>query len=178
MRTNYKSALRVPRELAPGLFMWVPGTATFSEVELGGALYTVQMTLDATDEGVRPTSVTVSADKGGPPVTATVFRDVPVGQLTQHAIALAAMRGRRTRTKGTTEIDVLDSALTDEQAELLRLRGPTDESLEWAAYFYNLARLVGRPPAREVELSLGLPRTTASKWIRRAREKGLIDGQR
>jgi transposase-like protein len=43
-----------------------------------------------------------------------------------------------------------------------------------AAWVYNVASLVGLPPAKKVERELGLPRTTASKWIRRARDMGLI----
>jgi hypothetical protein len=50
-------------------------------------------------------------------------------------------------------------------------------TLEWVAFFYNLGRAVGLPPARQVELELNVPRTTASKWVRRAREEGLIHGE-
>jgi hypothetical protein len=66
--------------------------------------------------------------------------------------------------------------LSDQDVAYLRLQGPTDDSLEWVAYFYNLAGVLGLPPARQVEVGLDLPRTTATKWIRRARDKGLLDG--
>jgi len=67
--------------------------------------------------------------------------------------------------------------LSDEEVARLRKQGPTDETLGWVAYFYNLAGILGLPPAKQVEVSLRVPRTTASKWVRRAKEKGLIDGE-
>jgi hypothetical protein len=37
--------------------------------------------------------------------------------------------------------------------------------------------VLGLPPAKQVELSFEVPRTTASKWVRRARERGFLDGK-
>ena len=43
---------------------------------------------------------------------------------------------------------------------------------------YNLAAIVGLPPVRQVELELGLPHSTASAWIRKAKEQKLIGPER
>lgn len=50
----------------------------------------------------------------------------------------------------------------------------TDEFLAQAARVYRRALLVGRPPVDAVMTGLGLPRTTASRWITRARDRGLL----
>ncbi len=160
---------------APGLFMHLPGTVTQSDVEIEGALYDVAIVLDRTAEGgVRATAVTVTAHDGSPPVTGTTLRAVRVWDLVQQAILLAAHRGRRKVANEVTTTEVLTSTLSDADAEQLRLHGPTDKSLEWVAHFYNLAQAVGLPPAKQVQLAIGLPRTTATKWIKRARDKGLL----
>jgi len=131
-----------------------------ADVELESAFYDVEMTLDMTKEGIRPTSVKVAAQEGGPPVTGTTLRALRVWDLARAAIP-----------------STVSNALSDEDVARLRTQGPTDETLGWVAYFYNLAGVLGVPPARQVEIDLGLPRTTASKWVRRAREKGLIGAQ-
>jgi len=103
------------------------------------------------------------------------LRAVKVWDLARAGIITGAHRGRSEATSdGGTATELLSTSLTDQDTELIRLRGPVRESLEWAAWFYNLARVLGLPPAKQVELELGLPRTTAAKWIRRARDMGLI----
>ena len=119
--------------------------------------------------------MTVTAPEGSPPLTSTILRAVPVQRLARAAILAGVQRGRRKRTSdGGTSTEILSPGLDDKDLELVRLRGPVPESLEVAAWVYNVAHLVGLPPARQVELTLGLPRTTASKWIKRARDMGLI----
>lgn len=62
----------------------------------------------------------------------------------------------------------------DDLAKVCRFQGPTPETLGWVALIYGSAKELGLPPARQVEKDLGLPRTTASKWVRRARQQGFI----
>ncbi|WP_341359075.1 hypothetical protein V5H98_15230 [Georgenia sp. M64] len=172
--------------------MRVPVTVLCEGVELEGALYDVALTIDMTDDdGLRPVAVKVAAQKGSPPIASTTLRSVKVGELTREALALVVEPRARRRTglvgPHARAIDVakhgMDPAqhtvtitpnLDDEARARLRQQGPTDEALAWVAYFYNLATLLGLPPARHVEVNLGLPRTTASKWVRRARERGLL----
>ena len=180
MRITYETGLGLfSNEVAPGLFMGLPGVATFEDAELEGALYDVKMTLDMTAEGIRPTSVTVTAQQDSPAVTGTTLRALRVWDLAREAILIGVSRGTRTDTKdGSFEVGIMGSALPNEEVARLRAQGPTDETLGWVAYFYKLGDVLGLPPAKQVEVSLQLPRTTASKWVRRAREKGLIaDGK-
>ena len=180
METSYKFAAQqvLANEVAPGLFMAVPGLARFTDVELESAFYDVEMTLDMTKEGIRPTSVKVAAQEGSPPVTGTTLRALRVWDLARAAIPLGISRGAQTEQEGGSFVtSTVSNALPDEDVARLRAQGPTDETLGWVAYFYNLAGVLGLPPAKQVEVSLEVPRTTASKWVRRAREKGLIGGE-
>src|ERR1019366_3914696 len=100
MRITYETGLGLfSNEVAPGLFMGLPGVATFEDAELEGALYDVEMTLDMTAEGIRPTSVKVSAQEGSPPVTGTTLRALRVWDLAREAILLGISRGARTDNK-------------------------------------------------------------------------------
>jgi len=173
---NVKAGFRHPREVAPGLFAVLPAVATFTDVDLDGALYDVEMTLDMTDVGIRPTSVQVTAQEGSPPVSGTTLRSVRVRDLAGAAIFTFVERGKRTVHEDQEVVDIWGGELpSPDDITRLRLQGPSQETLGWVAYFYNMAGILGLPPARQVERSLGLPRTTASKWVRRARERGLID---
>lgn len=175
MQISYEPLSPSPREVAPGIYMDLPGTARFVELELDGSLYDVAMVLNMTSEGVRPTEVTVTAHESGVPITGTTLRSLRVWETARTALFLGVNRGQqRTLDSGHTEIKIMEGALSDEKVAALRRQGPTDESLEWVAYFYNLGGVIGLPPARQVEANLDLPRTTASKWIRRARAKGLL----
>jgi hypothetical protein len=178
--TNNDTHSGTPREVAPGLFMYLPTAWTVPDVEIEGSLYDVEMTLDLTAEGVRPTSVTVTAHEGSPPVSGTTLRALRVWDMARDGILAGVNRGSSSTSHGVTRwaMTLADTTpgLSDDEVARLRLQGPTDETLGWVAYFYNLAGVLGMPPARFVEVNLVVPRTTASKWVRRAREKGLISG--
>jgi hypothetical protein len=151
-------------EIAPGITLELPAVAEFGGVDLDGGEHSVKMVLRMTPDGVRPTSVEV--DGIGNAVTGTTLRSLRVWELAKEAIHLGLDRSGGLATR-----------LSAERAEHLRAIGPKRETLEWVAFFYNLGRAVGLPPARQVEIELNVPRTTASKWVRRAREEGLIHGE-
>ena len=161
------------REVAKGLFMTLPGIGKFEGMPLLGAFYDVEMTVDMTDEGIRATAVKVTAQQGSPPVTGTILRAVRVWDALREVIVLGTRPGSRHERGVLVRVE----GLSEEKLVALRQQGPTDETLEWVAYFYKLGGVLGLPPAKQVELSFEIPRTTASKWVRRAREKGLIDGK-
>jgi hypothetical protein len=175
MTTNYRAKFdHAPREVMPGVFVQLPGTATVGGVDLAGISCTVALDLDMTADGIRAVSITVTTDSGVP-VTGTMLRALRVADLTRAVTPDVLMRGRSERTGGDIAITILPATLDDRDRELARLRGPRNrESLEWAAWFYNVGLLAGVPPARQVELGLGLPHSTAAKWIARARAAGLI----
>lgn len=172
MKFKYDRLNELPTEVAPGLFVHLPGYARFEGVELDGYQYSVSLLLDRTEEGIRPTEVSISAPEGSPPISSTTLRALTVHSLTQIALREIAQRGEsgahKVRTDGPT------TALTDSEVAEIRAAGPVDSSLKAVARFYNLAVAMGEPPAKAVENALGLPRTTASKWVRRARDKGFL----
>lgn len=161
------------REVAKGMFMTLPGIGKLEGMLLHGALYDVEMTVNLTNEGIRATAVKVTAQPGSPPVTGTILRAVKVWDALREVIVLSTRRGSRLDRGVLVRVE----GLSDEKLVALRQQGPTDETLEWVAYFYNLGGVLGLPPAKQVELSFQVPRTTASKWVRRARERGLLDGK-
>jgi hypothetical protein len=173
MEIHYESLNPVPAEVAPGLLMNIPGTATLTDVESAGSLLTVVMDLRMTADGVRATSIKVTASKPGEPVTSAALR-LPVAELIREVLRIAILPGRTERhADGSAVIEV--GAPVGINAELIRLRGPGNpESLATAARIYTIARLTGLPPVRQVSAELGMPRTTATTWIRRAREAGLL----
>ena len=140
---------------------------------LGDLFAEVEMTIDWFDGVLQPTTVRVTA-RDGVPLTGTMLRQVPVRGMANELIFTAA-----------GEVGIFDGTVTfaykggiviaDEERERIRLQGPTDESLRMAADLYQLGRAVGLSPAKFVETNLGMPRTTVTKWIRRARNKGLIE---
>jgi hypothetical protein len=64
--------------------------------------------------------------------------------------------------------------LTEQEVELARLRGPVDSTLRTTAAIYKAAAAVGDPPLQAVERTLGLPRSTAGRWVSLARGRGLL----
>jgi hypothetical protein len=47
-------------------------------------------------------------------------------------------------------------------------------ALEWVAVVYKLAHATKANPTKAVTEALGLPRSTAARWVMTARRKGLL----
>lgn len=135
----------------------------------------VEMTIDLVDGVLQPTTVCVTATDGTS-ITGTTLRQLPVRGMANHLIFTHI--GDFSDDDGTTTFMYSGGVvrLDEGERERIRLQGPTDESLRVVANYYELGRTIGKNPAQFVEANLGLPRTTATKWIRRARDKGLIGG--
>ncbi|WP_394163363.1 hypothetical protein [Galactobacter valiniphilus] len=137
----------------------------------------VVFSIDMTDAGVRPVAVTLrSAAKSE--VTTSDWRLVNVQQIWRDAITRIARRVERDGTV-VTEKDFL---LPDDGMELLRAKGPVDETLRMVGELYSFADALGLAPVKQVQLAFEvnglepLPRTTATAWVKRARELGYIRG--
>jgi hypothetical protein len=115
-------------------------------------------------------SLTVRQRAGGPPVTTEVIRSVPVARLTRGVVA----EHWQTVDVREHEVSFADARLTEEIAARLREQGPTRESLTWVARAYRLALVLGDPPTQAVERGLGLPRSTAGRWVALARQEGFL----
>ncbi|MEV4001017.1 hypothetical protein [Actinomadura sp. NPDC049753] len=104
-------------------------------------------------------SIQVDPIPGGE-VTGELLRSIPVATILQGGVrsALQTMllqRGER-------------------PPENVGKAGPTTETLRWVARIYRLALLEGDAPTRAVAHVLSIPRSTAGRWVTRARDRGLL----
>jgi hypothetical protein len=56
----------------------------------------------------------------------------------------------------------------------LAAAGPTTETLRAVAQIYRVALLAGDAPTQAVAERLGVPRSTAGRWVTRARDRGFL----
>ncbi len=140
----------------------------------GSEVAQVVMDIDLVNGILQPISVKI-VGRDGHPVTGTTLRQVPVKGMA--ADLIQSVIAAREDTATGTRVPVGRHSpihLDDAQKARLRDQGPVEESLRAVANFYEFGRVTGYPPAKFVEDNLGLPRTTASKWVRRAREAGFL----
>lgn len=52
--------------------------------------------------------------------------------------------------------------------------GPTDDALRHMAHVYRVHMLIGEAPTKGVQEAFGLPRSTATRWLAKARERGFL----
>lgn len=118
---------------------------------------------------IRPVSVKVSSSDGEE-VTSSDLRALPVS-----GIQAVATAGQAQEAAGVEFGSI--GALSADEIELLKAKGPVDESLKKLADRYKFAHVIGVWPAKFVQDTLNLPSATATRWIQRAREKGFLDGK-
>lgn len=102
-------------------------------------------------------SVEVRAGDGAE-VTGEVLRSIPVATILRDGImpALGLTHLRRVPRGG------------------FRAAGPTPHTLRWVARVYRFAVLLGANPTQAVADGLDVPRSTAGRWVTRARDQGLL----
>lgn len=176
MELEIFSPAKMPRQVAPGLVVKLPVVGHFTNLDIEGNRYNLDLVLDMTSEGIKPVDLRLRPDATAPGLTSTILRALKIGELTQQVLLRSVESGDVHSSDYEITIDSHGpvAELSEHDIQRIREQGPTDESLQWTANFYNLGQVLGLPPAKQVELNLGLPRTTASKWVRRAREKGLL----
>ena len=103
-----------------------------------------------------PRSVTVRS--GEVDVTGDVLRTIPVAKILRGGV-MSALQAVTLLSAGPAPAD-------------LGKAGPTDETLRWVARIYRLALLVGDAPTQAVAEGLSVPRSTAGRWVTRARDRG------
>lgn len=160
----------------------LPGVLLIADVPVEGQ--NVSFRVDWVEgEGLRPTAITVSSSLGKE-ITSTDLRNVNVKSLWRTAIVDHVTYIRLFRfdwEKWDGKIGVTGSIrLPDDILEKLRLRGPDRSTLEYVADLYMFADSIGLAPALYVQQIFAgedlepLPRTTATKWIKKARDLGMI----
>jgi hypothetical protein len=99
-----------------------------------------------------------SRKKNGDEITSEMIRSLPVGKLLRWGAINANT--------------LLASPRVD--AAKIRTQGPTDESLRAVARVYRVAFAAREDPTAAVASGLQLPRPTASRWVKTARQRGFL----
>jgi hypothetical protein len=119
--------------------------------------------------------LTVKRRKDGPPITTEGLREIPVAAFLRAALEFHLMRGGPVIREGNTSTLTLTWAGPIALSERARAgAGPSEKDLRAVADVYQLAYVTGGAPTKTVMERLGLPRSTASRWIRMARDRGLL----
>lgn len=116
-------------------------------------------------------SITVSAESSAHELTGAVMRDLPLHTYLREALLDLV----EIRLQGSGEVFSLEDVRRDREA--IVAGGPSSwETLRAVARVYRAAEILGLRPAKAVQDHLGLTAPTATLWIRRARDIGLIRG--
>ena len=110
--------------------------------------------------------------KGGPPVTSEGIRRLPMRDLIRTA---ALGNVFRVRDNPHASGGVVITPVQHLSFRRFAKDGPTDEALEHVALAYRLAYACNDSPTKAVEDAFRLPRSTAERWVSRARDLELID---
>jgi hypothetical protein len=118
--------------------------------------------------------------EGGAPITSELIRRIPVQRIVRGVVTeLAELR---TDPDAVYESDGFRLrapervVITPDERERMVEAGPTDETLLWVARIYVMAGVAGDPPAKSVKETLDIPMPTANNWIRRAKDRGILNG--
>lgn len=161
----------------------LPGLLTIANVPVEGQ--SVSFRVDWIDGvGVRPTAITVTSTRGEE-VTSTDLRNVNAKNLYRAAIVKHVTYQRMFLVDGEEwDGKIMRESplrLPDDVLEKLRLQGPRYATLSYVVDMYMFADSIGLAPALYVQQMFAtehlepLPRTTATKWIKKARDMGLFE---
>ena len=157
--------------LGGGLAGWSPFTWPAEE----GLPYRLELRVVHEDGRFVVDQLTVKRREGGPPVTTEGLREVPVAAFLRLAVESNVMRVGPTIRDGNTSPWKLTWASPLALSERAKGGGgPSDEDLRTVAALYQVAYATGQAPTKLVMNRLDLPRSTASRWVRMARERGLL----
>ena len=105
--------------------------------------------------------LTVEAGDEGP-VTSVLLRRIPVGELLEKSV-----------NKMTP---VLITVASGEDLKAAALRGPDDQTLRLVGEVYDHTLLQAGSPVQFIVDQFGISRSTATRWVKRARDAGYIRG--
>lgn len=154
------------RELAPGV--GVPATMT---ADVTGPELPFDLTVTVTLESGRFVCerLACARKQSGPPITTLRIRQVPVAAIA-HQVANACL----VHVDGESPEQAVITPFSWEEVRHAAEQGPTDETLRGVALLYRFAYASWKPPAKAVMDELGLPRSTAGRWISMARRRGYL----
>ncbi len=105
---------------------------------------------------------------GGPPVTGEALRRIPVSEVIRTALEDTIVRGEQIGP------ELWEAAPMGAPRRDIARHGPTDEALKHVAAIYRFTHALGESPTKGVQERLGLPRSTAARWVALARERGYL----
>ena len=120
-------------------------------------------------------SLTATRKRGGPPVTSEGIRKLPMQTLIRTAATAFGIIHRVKKNPHAPETEVILTPARLGSFQRFAKEGPTDEALEWVALVYRLAYACNEPPTKAVEEAFGLARSTAERWVSKARDLELIE---
>jgi hypothetical protein len=140
-------------------------SAEFSAHATGPGL-PYDVTIEARYEGgrFRVLTLTTTSRPEGEPVTTEGLRKVPVGRIMQQALEKLVVEGEW--QSGLVEWGPWGISMHT------RPKGPDEDAQLTVAALYRFAHLVGVPPTAYVAETLGLPKSTAGRWVGLARKSG------
>jgi hypothetical protein len=162
--------------LGDGLAAWSP-FRSFAEIE---GLYRLEFRVvyEQPEDGRMGRFVcdqlTVKRRSDGPPVTTEGIREIPLAAFLRLAVESNIMHVGPTIREGNSSSWELKWASPITLSERTRSTGPTEKDLQTVADAYHVAYATGQAPTKAVMERLDLPRSTASRWVRMARERGLL----
>lgn len=135
----------------------------------GGDEYPADLEVDLVLDGRRYVVdvLTIRRQEGGVSITGEHIRKIPVQE-----IVLSLVKSLLGPVPGSTE----SAKIARKEIKAAVEAGPTDQTLEVVARFYVIAELAGEPPAKSVRETLKIPASTANVWIRRAKDRGILNG--
>lgn len=139
----------------------VPSGITIRVDDHGG--HDVELAAEYRPDSGKYEAAAVTVRRRDVEVTGEVLRLVPVAGLLREGVVAVALQ------------PLADLPMPHPRD--VAAQGPTDDTLRWVARAYRLAVLLGDPPTRRVSDALGIPRSTASSWATRARDRGFLTVQ-
>lgn len=140
----------------------VPRFVDIQASDVNGYDVTMRAAYSLTSGRFECRTLTISTSDGAE-ITGEALRSVPV-QTVLHSGVAQALQGFTTLNMGAMPRDITEG-------------GPTTRALEWVAYLYRIALIFGDSPVQAVTTTLKLPKSTANRWITRARDRGILTVQ-
>jgi hypothetical protein len=131
--------------------------------------YIVEIEVEFEDDRLVPISVSARRKPRGQPISSDGLRRLPVKGLVRQMALMNLMKVDET-SPATYRIS--PDALRG--LEGIATGGPTDEALEYVALVYRIAFAANDNPVQAVMDIFQLPRSTASRWVGQARERGFL----
>jgi hypothetical protein len=105
-------------------------------------------------------------------------KELMVEQLGEAHVAVTATITADAMVTATDSAGLTDAAMVESRGLVppdgVTEHGPTDRALRWVAHFYRWGYAVSYGGTKAVEELLGLPRSTAGRWVEMAREAGYL----